>query len=549
MKYKIIFLITSAILLFAACEDMHEKTEKYYGEIVYPAKYDTIYGRIGFERVEIDLLRAGRIPSNDIRMGKAQKTVIRYDQEEITLDQLVSWINIPGLTQSKIYRFFVYTHDEFGNESVPQEIALIPYTQSDLEANVINSPRITYSPSSAIIEWPGGLNSVLLKCLGFTYEYTDRDGNLVTGERTADASRFFVGNLETGKSYTLKMKYRIIPIADNIQILDTLTLTKDLTINIPASTGTFAPTEREILIKNGLTTFNYESAARFRKLTFPLETNSLQDVFYFANIEELDLTGGDLFDARTLTYSANSLTSTVGGGKIPLCISNVNDISDTQVIKDLLEAGTLRKIRYIPNSMRGLDPILAPYIAGGVVELVHTPDEVLIPNNYIIDGRLQSAAFEMTYTYNPANAPTGEGLQNIYQVIPKRASASFVIALPTEYRFNSEDYSYLKFKIHMPPKSVFTGTDANFQKYWCRFMNRLWNFGSHTTYGQELWNGDKITIPDADLQKWIDITVDISQMKGKHNRVIILNLGGEPGTNPTKDMTFYFSNIRLAKER
>lgn len=548
MKYKIIFIITCSVLLFS-CEGMYDKIEKYYGEIVYPAKYDTIVGYIGYERVEIDLLKAGRIPSAQIKMGKAKKTVIEYDDEKIVIDELVSWVNITGLTQSKIYRFFIYTLDEFDNKSVPQEIALIPYTSSDLQSTMINSPRITTSPSSAIVEWPAGLNSLLLTYHGLSYEYIDRDGNVVKGERGSD-SRFFVSNLETGKSYTVKMKYRILPKVNNASILDTLILEKDLTLNIPASTGTFSPTERDVLIANGLTRFDFESASKFTKLVYPIHANSLQDMFYFSNIEELDLTGGTLFEIRKYTYDRNNTTSEIGGGIALPFIAKVNDVGDVQVLKDLLESGTLKKVRYIPNTM-GLDELLTPYVESGVAELVETPDEILIPYNYNVNGLVQDGNFETAVTFNPNDAPAGEGLANVFKAIPKKKSASIVIAVPPDYRFNAKEYKYFKYRIYAPPKSTLTGNNANFQSIWIRFMNHMWAFGGNSNFGQEYWDHGNPTHPisDSDLQKWTEYTVDISNMASRHTRVIVFNIGGEKGIDPDGDMAFYFSNFRFSKER
>src|SRR5690606_19725457 len=130
MQCKLLFYALVAVILTASCEGMHDSLESYSGEIVYPAKYDTIVGHIGYERVEIDLMKAGRVPSSQIRLGKAQKTVVEYDDEVLVIDELVSWVNITGLQQPKLYRFRIYTIDEYGNKSVPQEIALIPFTAS-----------------------------------------------------------------------------------------------------------------------------------------------------------------------------------------------------------------------------------------------------------------------------------------------------------------------------------------------------------------------------------------------------------------------------------
>ena len=551
MKYKKFFLLATLILIFA-CDGMHDKTKEYWGEIVYPAKYDTIFGQVGFERVEIDLLKAGRIPANEIKLGKAKKTVIKYDDKEQVLDGLVSWINMPGLTMSKIYRFTINTMDEFGNLSVPQEIALIPYTVADRDALSITSPRITTSPSSAIVEWPSGLNSILYRCINMTYEYTDRSGAVVTGGRNSGTYRFFVGNLETGKQYTVKMKYQVVPLVNNIAILDTLYVERNLTVNVPQSTGTFVPAEREIMMKNGLTQFNFAAAAAIKKLVYPIHATSLQDLFYFSNIEELDLTGGDLFEMTTYTYDRNNAKSTVGGGDFPPFVSKVSNVSDTQVLTDLLEAGTLKKVRYVPGTM-GLDNLLAPYVATGVVELVTTPAEALIPYKFWVDGLVQDNNFRMEVTQNPTGVPAGDGLQYVYKVIPKMKSASLVIALPVEYKFNAQEYKYLKYRVYAPPKSEFTGTNANFQSIWTRFMNNMWAFGGNSAFGQEHWTPNNAqpshAIADADLGKWVEYTADVTPMETRHNRVIVFNIGGEKGADPDHDMVFYLANFRFTKTR
>ena len=549
MKYKLFFILASIVLIIS-CEDMHDKTREYYGEIVYPAKYDTIFGKVGYERVEIDLLKAGRIPPGEINLGKAKKTVIKYDDKVETIDGLVSWLNITGLSQSKIYRFFINTMDEFGNISVPSEIALIPYTASDLEALVVTSPRVTMSPSSAVVEWPAGISSMLLRCYGLTYEYTDRTGTVVTGERNSGTYRFFAGNLETGRSYTVKMKYKIIPLVSNEAILDTLTLERNLTLNVPTATGSFVPAERDILSKNGLTQFTYAAASTIKKLVYPIHANSLSDLFYLSNVEELDLTGSDMFEMTTYTYDRNNAKSTVGGGEFSSLISKVSNVTDTQVLIDLLDAGTLKKVRYMPGTM-GLDALLAPYVESGVVELVPTPDEVLIPHKFWVDGLVQDNNFRMEVTLNPSDAPAGDGLQYVYKAIPKMKSASLVIALPVEYKFNAQEYKYFKYRIYAPPKSDFVGANANFQSIWTRFMNNMWAFGGNSTFGQEHWTPGNLQpshqIPDADLGRWVEYTTDISPMATRHNRVIVFNIGGEKGVDPSHDMAFYLSNFRLSK--
>jgi len=551
MKKYILFIIVIAVssMVFYSCQDMNKFTKEYWGEIVYPAKYDTIVGHIGFERVEIDLLKAGRIPSSQINMGKATKTVIEYDDQKITIDSLVSWVNIKGLTQPKIYRFSIYTLDQYGNKSVPEEIPLIPFTSSDLNTLVINSPRVSVSPSSAVVEWPNGLNSLLLNYYGLTYEYTNRDGQVVKGARGAD-SRFFVANLETGQPATVKMSYKILPLVNNVPILDTLLLNRDLIVNVPTGSGTFSPAEKDILIANGLTTFDFESASKITKLVYPLQANSLQDIFYFSNIQELDLTGGSLFQVNKYTYNRNNAVSTVGGGDFLPFIAKVVNVNDVQVLKDLLDAGTLKKVRYTPGTM-GLDDLLAPYVSSGVVELTSMPDETLIPYYYRVDGNVQTGDFNINVTQNPSDAPAGDGLQYVYKMIPKGKSASFILALPPDYRYNAQVYKYIKFRVYAPSVNDLSGPDRNFNQIWIRLMTSIWgSFPDESNFGQEEYSSPPrptVTIADSDLQKWTEYSYTTAAMLTRHTRVIVFNIGNESGNVPSKDLTFFFANIRLSK--
>ncbi|KOH44366.1 hypothetical protein NC99_28130 [Sunxiuqinia dokdonensis] len=529
-----------------SCEGMYEKQEQYEGEVVYPAKYDTIIGHIGFERVEIDLMKAGRIPSSQIRLGKAKKTRIEYDDQIITIDSLVSWVNITGLTQSKLYRFKVYTIDEFGNESVPLEIALIPFTSTDLANYAVTPPRVMASPSAAVIDWPNGISSVLMNYYGLNFQYTDKNGEVQSGERGAN-SRFFIGNVEAGQPVAIDMEYKIIPIVNRQPILDTVIFENVLNVNMPTTSSEFAPAERDILQANGVTTFTADGVSDITELVYPIHANSLQDIFYFPNLETLDLTGGDMFSITELAYDRNGVQDVVGGGEFSPFMRKVGNVSGGNTLKDFLEAGILTKVYYHPHTM-GLDDILMPYVASGVVELVENPDEVLVGNQFHLDGIVQDGNFTLDYTFPATDAPEGDGLENVYKLIPRKRSASFVIALPKEYRFNIEEYKYLKFKIYTPTASELTGSDEPFKRLWPRIMNNMWSFGGNSDYGQEYWDIPRFYIPDEDLHQWTDITLDMSTALGRHNRVIILNIGGEPGPDPSKELVYYFSNIRFTKE-
>src|SRR3546814_112491 len=399
MRHQIVILIAAIAGFLASCDGMYDTLEEYSGEVVYPAKYDTIVGHIGYERVEIDLMKAGRIPSSEIMMGKAVKTVIEYEDQVITLNSLVSWVNITGLTEPKLYRFKIYTVDEFGNPSVAQEIALIPYTASDLENLVVGSPRVMLSPSAAVVDWPNGLSSVVLDYYGLTFSYTDKDDEVREGTRRQD-SRFFIGNLESGQPVTINMDYKVIPKVNGVPIIDTVTLSQPMELNMPTGSTTFSPSERDVLEANGVTEFTADGVSSIEKLVFPIRTNSLQDIFYFPNLKELDLTGGGMFDLTTLVYDRNGAHSEVGGGDWIPFMRKVSNISsgNTQSLKDLLEADILEKVTYVPHTM-GLDELLAPYVASGIVELVPLPDEVPIPTNLFVNGQVQTNNWKLDIVF------------------------------------------------------------------------------------------------------------------------------------------------------
>jgi hypothetical protein len=209
--------------LYVSCGDVYDNIKEFsMEEIVYPAHFDTIYGRIGYERVEIDLSKAGRIPSSQMNLGKAKKTVIEYDGKSITIDSVCSWLNITGLTQPKLYRFKIFTVDEFGDKSTPREISLTPYTSVDMNALALPSPVIIQSTTIALVEWRNSISGDLFDFLSYTYSYTDKDGNQKSGSFQGDIPSFFIENVNRGEPVTVTMTNRIIPKLSKIPILDTV---------------------------------------------------------------------------------------------------------------------------------------------------------------------------------------------------------------------------------------------------------------------------------------------------------------------------------------
>ncbi|SDE25451.1 DUF4998 domain-containing protein [Niabella drilacis] len=537
----------------AACGKMYDNIDKYAGEVVYPGKFDTIVARIGYERVELDLSRAGRIPASGMNLGKAKKTVIEYDNVKIVKDSVVSWVNVTDLKQSKLYRIKVYTIDEFENKSVPQEIGVIPYTSSDLELLQMAAPRVLASPSTVALDWPTGLSSILSNYYGLSYSYKDRFGEVKTGERR-DKPRIFMANLVQGEAAQIAIKYKVVPKVNNVPILDTVTLDQTLQINTPTPTTVFKPAEADILKANGVTDFTANGTASVQKLTFPVHTLTLQDIFYFPNVKEIDLTGGTLFQMKTNAYNRNSVTKTIGGGSQVSFARRVGDMPEANVffLLDMLEAGQLTKVKYIPGSL-GIDALLQPYVDKGIVELVPLPNDELIPyDRFFIDGRVQTAAFYMDPKPVASEYPAGTDLQNVFKGTILAKDASIVMMLPKEYEFNVSQYKYIRFKVYGPPKTDISNNYKDYQILWPRFMNYLWAFGTESTFGQQGWDLGKsdYKLPDAALQTWYDVRLDLSQAVGRHNRVLVLNIGGETSTAftaPAQPIVFYFANFRFSK--
>lgn len=551
MNNKIFLFLFLCIGTILSCSKMYDNVEKYAGETVYPGRFDTIVGRVGFERVEIDLMKAGRIPASQIKLGKAMKTVVEYDDKKITIDSLASWLNIKDLKVAKLYRFRIYTEDELGNKSVPVQVALIPYTETDLQSLTIPSPQALTSPTAAVLTWPTGLSSAVLTYYGLKYSYKDKSGATNEGERT-QPPRIFMTNLNSGAPSTVDISYKIIPKVNGTPILDTVWATRKVQVSIPVGSTPFIPTETSVLAANGVSTFTPDAVAGIQKLTYPVHALTLQDLFYFSGLKEVDLTGGTLFEMTKNSYNRNNVTDVIGGGPIVPFARRVGDmpILSTQFLLDLMDAGKVTKVKYIANSM-GIDALLAPYVTKGIVEIVGKPDEALIPlQPFLLDGVVQDANWKIDVVNPATDAPAGVGLQNVIKATIKAKNGTLVIQLPKEYEFDMTQYKNLKFKVYGPPKAAVSGSYAVYQNFWFRIMNYSFAFSSESTYGQQYWEAKNIyKLADSDLQKWVDMTIDMSQSVGKHNRVIAINIGGEPSLTfaPPTDIVYYFSNFRFSK--
>ena len=244
-----LFLTILSLASLAGCNDIYDNIRDYATEEgVYSNRFDGILKiSLGFERIEIDLMKAGRVPASEIYMGRACKTVIECDDftepdHRRVIDSVCSYVNITGLTQLKTYQFTIYTEDSYGNRSMPLMAEAKPYTRSNLEGLSIVPPNIFGSSSAALLEWKDKITTRLFELLHYTYKYTDKDGAVHTGEGDNDPPSFFVENVLTGQEIPVTMTSRIIPALLNDEgyyapIIDTVDLQTTVTVNISPDAG------------------------------------------------------------------------------------------------------------------------------------------------------------------------------------------------------------------------------------------------------------------------------------------------------------------------
>jgi hypothetical protein len=234
MKKILFFLSIVATGMLSSCGGVYDNIGDYATEeTVYVGKFDALTGAAGFERVEINLLEAGRIPSNEIKLGKAKKTVVEYDDQVITYDEVKSWVNVTGLTTPKLYRFLVYNIDEFGNKSVPEQIALIPYTTEDFNSLVFPDPFMNISPTAAEITWSNGLSSTFFEFVDMIYTYTDVNGttlDTIVVENPEDPIRFVMLDMEPSVPVQVSVKCRIIPKVSGEKVIDTVPISHSFSV-------------------------------------------------------------------------------------------------------------------------------------------------------------------------------------------------------------------------------------------------------------------------------------------------------------------------------
>ncbi|MDR2681237.1 MAG: DUF4998 domain-containing protein, partial [Tannerella sp.] len=232
---KKLFYILSAIsfLAFSSCsgdifDNIEEHTKK---EKVYVGKYDKADIKVGIKRVEIDLLDAGRIPKEKVKIGKAVKTIVEYDNKEYPCE-VQSWLNITGLTEPRMYRIKVYNVDEFGNRSIPVEATAIPFTDVDTANLVVPVPSKLLAPVAAQFNWANGLTSDFFDFYEMEYSYINAQKTPMT-LKSRDSANLTVMNLAEGSAGVIDLTAKVVPKQNGIPILDTVYLKSSIEYQLP----------------------------------------------------------------------------------------------------------------------------------------------------------------------------------------------------------------------------------------------------------------------------------------------------------------------------
>jgi len=223
-KINIFGLIVLSALCFTSCSKMHDNIKEFATEeTIYPGRLDgVIRTYIGFERVELDLMTAGRIPASEMNLGKAEKTVVEYGNQTLVIDSVASWVNVTGLTLKQNYRFTVYTMDKYEDKSIAVEGTAAPYTTDELRTLALPEAKTRpLSATSMEVSWTQ-MSSVLLDYYRMTYSYTDKDNVKREGASAGESPVIILDNLAAGQQVTLEWKCRIIPRINNVPIIDSV---------------------------------------------------------------------------------------------------------------------------------------------------------------------------------------------------------------------------------------------------------------------------------------------------------------------------------------
>jgi len=323
---------------------MYDNIEEYATEeSVYPARYDTIIARVGYERVELDLLKAGRLPANKIKMSKATKTIVEvYGEDEPRVwDTLCSWVNITGLTQSKMYRIKVFSADEHGNMSLPQEIDVVPCTKVDLEALRVTEPRIIATPYSATLFWRDLLNqritaSTIMLYVSMKYNYTNMFTEM---EGSTNGNIVDLVNLKDDDVASVDITYKVRPVFKGIAIIDTLEYSQSFSLRTPT-----ADDYRKTLENRGIRSLHWSNSkeVQIKWNAYDNPTLYKTTITYKSSVTGLD---------REVEAMGGEVLSTLPEFKLGdnLTILSTYNPAGTEIYENVLEESIIDSKRFYPE--------------------------------------------------------------------------------------------------------------------------------------------------------------------------------------------------------
>lgn len=299
--------IVSSILLAVSCSEMFDNVREYGdAETIYAGKLDGVQSvQYGFERVEIDLMAAGRLPASQMSLGRSTKTIVEcpYFEEDghrRVIDSLASWLNITGLTRPDSYDFTIYTEDAYGNKSLPITAQVQPFTSENLKSLALTQPSVTESDVAAQLEWRVRQSNVTYTMNGYKYSYTDKDGIVHSGEDEGDMPVFLVENIEKDTDVIVSLVCDIVPNIANSRgsytpLLDSVEWETDVVVHISADASP------AIFLKEPLPDFSFD----LDKQEYPIHFSWTEVTAASGYVLKLSTSSG-FEDGNTISIAAGS---------------------------------------------------------------------------------------------------------------------------------------------------------------------------------------------------------------------------------------------------
>ncbi|GHT54201.1 hypothetical protein AGMMS49982_18500 [Bacteroidia bacterium] len=224
MKKNVILI--GIVALMSSCGDIYDNIKEFVDEEkVYPAGYSERYVKAygGENSVVIDLCHP-----DSLFLPKAAHTVVVYSGRDTVFTPARSRVKIPGLTLAQVYRFKIYTEDEFGDRSKPVEVTGKPFTDEDKSSLVVAS-TISASATQGLFS-PAPSPDLYTLC-SISYNYTDKDGTVIQTDKLTPGS-FNMYNLTPGATTLLHISYEFLPkdVIDTVIVSDVVqiwTMTTD----------------------------------------------------------------------------------------------------------------------------------------------------------------------------------------------------------------------------------------------------------------------------------------------------------------------------------